>query len=103
MVFELAENYLDKGYRIYFDNFYSTVKLFHNLEIRRTYASGTIRSDRRMFPRKIRIRRIQISTLSLCIGVTREMSMLVLPFKGLVLRFLKENMVILSLNQKLNK
>ena len=47
VVFDLAENYLDKDHRIHFDNFYSTVKLMH--ENRPTYACGTIRSDRGRF------------------------------------------------------
>ena len=49
VVFDLAENYLDKGHRIYFDIFYSTVKLSQDLENRQTYACGTIRSDREDF------------------------------------------------------
>ena len=47
MVFDLAENYLDKGHRTYFDKYYSTVKLMQ--ENRWTYACGTIRSDRGRF------------------------------------------------------
>ena len=50
VLFDLAENYLDKGYRIYLDNFYSTVKFFQDLENRQTYGCGTIRSDRGRFP-----------------------------------------------------
>ena len=45
VVFDLAENDLDKGHRIYFGNFYSTVKL-QGLENKQTSACGTIRSGR---------------------------------------------------------
>ena len=108
VLFDLAENYLDKGYRIYLDNFYSTVKFFQDLENRQTYGCDTIGSDRGRFPAsfKQKLERwepkfMRIGNLFLYISVKIEISMLVPRFKGLMLRLLKQNMVILSPNQKL--
>ena len=50
VVFELLENYLNKHHHVYFDNFYSTLKLLSDLEQEETFACGTIRSDRGSFP-----------------------------------------------------
>jgi hypothetical protein len=50
VVCELAQGYLNKDYRLYFDNFYTTVELMRHLSTQKTYACGTIRSNRKMLP-----------------------------------------------------
>lgn len=52
VVFDLLQRYLDKNYHVYYDNFYSTTKLFQDLEERDTYACGTVRKDRGSFPKE---------------------------------------------------
>jgi len=51
VVYDLMESYLDKAYRLYVDNFYTSLKLIQDLEARRTYACGTIRINRGEFPK----------------------------------------------------
>ena len=45
-VLGMLEGYLDKGYTLYVDNFYSSTKLFHFLHDRTTNAVGTLRKNR---------------------------------------------------------
>lgn len=50
VVFDLIKLYLNKGYRVYFDNFYTSVKLVEDLEKQNTFSCGTIRSNRKELP-----------------------------------------------------
>ena len=50
VVFDLMSQYLDKGYRLYFDNFYTRLRLIKDLLIRNTFSCGTIRINRGEFP-----------------------------------------------------
>ena len=50
VVFDLLEEYLDKGYFVYFDNYYTSLKLLQDLALRNTLACGTIRIYRGHFP-----------------------------------------------------
>lgn len=52
VVFDLLEDYLDKGYHLYLDNFYTSLRLISDLAGRGTFACGTIRRDRGEFPGK---------------------------------------------------
>lgn len=54
MVTRLAEDYLDQGYIIYLDNFYTSTSLFVHLLERKTLACGTTRKDRRGFPAELK-------------------------------------------------
>ena len=46
---ERAE-FLDKGYTVYMDNFYSSPTLFHDLQARKTFAVGTVGPNRKHMP-----------------------------------------------------
>ena len=48
---DLVDPYLDKAYHIYFENFYTSLKLLKDLESRGTFACGTVRVDRGDFPK----------------------------------------------------
>ena len=50
VVMDLMKNYLDKGYHIYMDNFYTHLALFKDLLARNTLACGTIKINRGEFP-----------------------------------------------------
>lgn len=52
-VMGLMESYLDKGYKLYMDNYYTSVPLFQDLEGRGTLACGTVRSNRKGLPKDI--------------------------------------------------
>ena len=49
IVMKLVQSYLKKGHIIYTDNYYSSPQLFEDLE-EGTYASGTVRTNRKHFP-----------------------------------------------------
>ena len=49
-MYDLLENYLDKQWHIYKDNFYSTTKLLRDFQEHSTYECGTFRKDRGKFP-----------------------------------------------------
>ena len=51
IVMYLMHDYLDKGYRIYMDNFYTHFLLFKDLVLRNTFACGTIKLNRGEFPK----------------------------------------------------
>lgn len=54
VVSKLREKYLDQGYKIYMDNFYTSKHLFEHLLQCKTLACGTTRKDRRGFPGDLR-------------------------------------------------
>lgn len=54
VVTKLCTEYLDQGYKIYMDNFYTSTKLFDHLLARKTFACGTSRKDRRCFPAELK-------------------------------------------------
>ena len=56
VVLTLAEPYLDKGYHIYCDNFFSSPALAYNLLLRDTYMIGTCREKRKGVPATIKKR-----------------------------------------------
>lgn len=53
VVMTLAETYLGKGHIIYTDNFYTSPVLLKDLHDNKTYGSGTIRTNRKHFPKDI--------------------------------------------------
>ena len=44
---------LGKGYRLYVDNFYTSIRLFQTLFLHKTLACGTICSNRKEFPKQL--------------------------------------------------
>lgn len=54
VVTKLCEPYLDQGYHIYMDNFYTSTTLFLHLLTMQTLACGTTRKDRRGFPKEMK-------------------------------------------------
>ena len=53
VVMDLMEKFLDKGYVLFMDNYYSSVPLFQELSSRGTLACGTVRSNRKGLPKDI--------------------------------------------------
>jgi len=50
IVMKLVKSYLKKGHIVYTDNYYSSPQLFEDLWKEGTYASGTVRTNRKHFP-----------------------------------------------------
>ena len=50
VVMELSEMYQYQRRHLYFDNFFSSIKLLRDLEQRQTYACATVRSNRAGLP-----------------------------------------------------
>ena len=50
VVKDLTRNLIDKNYHIFWDNFFTSISLFHELHEEGVYATGTLRADRRGFP-----------------------------------------------------
>jgi hypothetical protein len=53
VVCELTERYLNKGHRLYFDNFYTSVDLLQYLATKQTYACGTVKANRKLLAPEI--------------------------------------------------
>ena len=53
VVLKLVEPYIDKGYRLFVDNWYTSVPLFLELERRGILACGTVRGNRKFLPKDI--------------------------------------------------
>ena len=47
---KLVQPFLNKGYSVYMDNFYSSPALFEELLSKKTFAVGTLRTNRNNFP-----------------------------------------------------
>ena len=60
VVFYLMEPYLDKAFHLYVDNFYTNLKLIQDLENRKTYACGTVRSNRGEFPKQFKEAKLDV-------------------------------------------
>ena len=52
-VMSVIEPYLDMGYYVFMDNYYTFMTLFEELEERKTLACGTVRSKRQGLPKEI--------------------------------------------------
>ena len=50
LVFRMCEPYLDQGYVIFMDNWYSSPILYHDLRKRNTGSCGTVKANRIGFP-----------------------------------------------------
>ena len=50
VVLDLMSPYFERHHHLYFDNFYTSPKLLLELEKHKTYACGTVRSNRGQFP-----------------------------------------------------
>ncbi|KAG5877666.1 hypothetical protein JTB14_015626 [Gonioctena quinquepunctata] len=59
VVLHLLEDYLDKGYTLYMDNFYNSVTLTNLLNTRKTYVCGTLRNKRKGNPRDVVHRKLK--------------------------------------------
>lgn len=53
VVMHLLEGYLDKGYKLYMDNFYNSVSLTKLLTAHKTYICGTLRNNRKGNPQVV--------------------------------------------------
>lgn len=54
VVMKLASPFLDQEYRIYMDNYYTSPQLLKDLYKKKTYATGTMASNRKGFPEEIK-------------------------------------------------
>ncbi|XP_057296130.1 piggyBac transposable element-derived protein 4-like [Hydractinia symbiolongicarpus] len=50
IVFDLLQKYLGKGYLVFFDNFYTSLKLVDDFQKQQTYSCGTLRKGRAQLP-----------------------------------------------------
>lgn len=50
VVFDLLRYYLNRGYRVFFDNYYTSVKLVADLAAQQTFSCGTVRINRKNLP-----------------------------------------------------
>lgn len=62
VVFDLMNPYLDKGYHLYIDNFYTSLKLIQELEKRKTYTCGTVRVNRGEFPKAFKVANLDVGS-----------------------------------------
>ncbi|KII68862.1 hypothetical protein RF11_10118 [Thelohanellus kitauei] len=56
---KLIDDYLDKGYTLYMDNFYNSVTLTKLLNTRKTYVCGTLRNFRKVNPKDVVDRKLK--------------------------------------------
>lgn len=63
VIFDLLRDYLGKGYKVYFDNFYTSFKLVDDLQKRQTYACGTLRKGRAEFSNEYKSEILKVGEL----------------------------------------
>ena len=63
VVLKLTEPYANKGYRLFVDNWYTSVPVFLELERRGILACGTVRGNRKFLPKDIVDQRSSSSSL----------------------------------------
>ncbi|XP_018578612.1 piggyBac transposable element-derived protein 4-like, partial [Anoplophora glabripennis] len=66
VVFELMEDYLDKGHMLFTDNFYNSVPLTKALTARKTYVCGTLRSNRKGLPKDFITKKLKKGEVTWC-------------------------------------
>ena len=59
VVFDLMEPYLDKGHKLFTDNFYSSPMLFKKLYEKNTLACGTVWQDRQGMPKNLQAKNLK--------------------------------------------
>ena len=59
IVMSLMENLLNKGHRLFIDNWYTSVELCHNLLLNKTDSIGTLRKDQKELPTDINLSKIK--------------------------------------------
>jgi hypothetical protein len=59
VVLDLLEDYLDKGYTVYMDNYYNSVALTKILSKKKTHVCGTLRSNRKGNPKDVIQRKLK--------------------------------------------
>ncbi|XP_069113477.1 piggyBac transposable element-derived protein 4-like [Argopecten irradians] len=58
LIMRLADPFLNKGYHLYMDNYFSSPQLFYSLFLNATLACGTLRKNRRGVPQDLKDRRL---------------------------------------------
>ena len=56
IVFDLVDGYLNKGRKVYMDNWYNSPEMFLKLLERKTQAAGTVRLNRKGMPRELAVK-----------------------------------------------
>lgn len=72
VVYDLMQPYLHKGYKLYKDNFYTSPRLVRDLLANGTYLTGTVRCNRKDFPKGLMGLKLERGTSKFrhCDGVT---------------------------------
>lgn len=55
LVMRLMSGHLNKGHHLYMDNYFTSPRLFYDLRLNATLACGTARSNRKGFPRLLKL------------------------------------------------
>ena len=71
-VYDLTQPYLNNGYKLYTDNFYTSPKLAKDLLVDGTYLTGTVRTNRKGFPKDLVGEKLDknVSVFLHCDGIT---------------------------------
>ena len=59
VVMALVKPYLNKGHHVYFDNLFTSLKLLEDLHQQKTYATGTVRQNRKGYPNDLKTAKLK--------------------------------------------
>lgn len=63
VVMNLLQDYVNKGYSVFMDNFYNSVELAEKLLSQKTYCSGTLRQNRINNPKEVVTKKLKKASM----------------------------------------
>ena len=69
VVKKLTSDFKGKYHRVFFDNYFTSLKLLEDLEAEKIYSCGTARRDRRGFPDMLKQAKLKTNCVFLCVCV----------------------------------
>ena len=69
VVKKLTSDFKGKYHRVFFDNYFTSLKLLEDLEAEKIYSCGTARRDRRGFPDMLKHAKLKTKCVFLCVCV----------------------------------
>jgi hypothetical protein len=73
-VVEMVRPYFDKGFCVYFTNYFTSFDLLSNLLLNKTFACGTLRENRKYYPKHLMKKDREMATVDFDFASSKDIS-----------------------------